>query len=63
MHTLPYAREGRVEIRKDEFTTVNRPTMKIKRTSQQKKNGTKQPRFPLMDDQDKLSSLSSKLLA
>ena len=55
MHTLPYAREGRVEIRKDEFTTVNRPTMKIKRTSQQKKNGTKQPRFPLMDDQDKLS--------
>ena len=28
-----------------------------------KKNGTKQPRFPLMDDQDKLSSLSSKLLA
>ena len=62
MHTLPYAREGRVEIRKDEFTTVNRPTMKIKRTSQQK-NGTKQPRFPLMNDQDKLSSLSSKLLA
>ena len=37
MQTLPYVSEGRVEIRKDEFTTVNRPTMKIKRTSQQKK--------------------------